>query len=58
MKTLKLEMIVPGQGSVGGLAKAQRDTGAYLDWLIEHVTAPISTSSEAATEIQLLRNAQ
>jgi len=39
MKTLKPAVIVPGHGSVGDLAKAQRDTGDYLDWLIEHVGA-------------------
>ncbi len=39
MKTLRPEVIVPGHGSVGDPAKAQRDTGAYLDWLIEHVGA-------------------
>jgi glyoxylase-like metal-dependent hydrolase (beta-lactamase superfamily II) len=37
MKTLKPKVIVPGHGSVGDIAKAQRDTGDYLDWLIEHV---------------------
>jgi glyoxylase-like metal-dependent hydrolase (beta-lactamase superfamily II) len=95
MKRLGPEVIVPGHGSVGDLAKAQRDTGAYLGWIIKHVgvaqadwepldevverlaeppnsttsriftpctaptsTAPISTSSEAVTELQLLRNAQ
>jgi glyoxylase-like metal-dependent hydrolase (beta-lactamase superfamily II) len=39
MKLLKPKVIVPGHGSVGDLAKAQRDTGDYLDWLIEHVGA-------------------
>jgi hypothetical protein len=39
MQALRAEVIVPRHGSVGGLAKAQRDTGAYLDRLIEHVGA-------------------
>jgi hypothetical protein len=39
MQALRAEVIVPRHGSVGDLAKTQRDTGAYLDWLIEHVGA-------------------
>jgi glyoxylase-like metal-dependent hydrolase (beta-lactamase superfamily II) len=39
IETLKPMVVVPGHGSVGDLAKAQRDTGDYLDWLIEHVGA-------------------
>jgi len=41
MKTLEPKVIVPGHGSVGDLAKAQHDTGDYLDWLIEHVSAAL-----------------
>ncbi|MBK1721478.1 MBL fold metallo-hydrolase [Thiocystis violacea] len=37
MEALKPDVLVPGHGSVGDLAKAQRDTGDYLDWLVEQV---------------------
>ncbi|MCG6942059.1 MAG: MBL fold metallo-hydrolase [Thiohalocapsa sp.] len=39
METLKSKVIVPGHGGVGDLAKAQADTGAYLDWLVSEVGA-------------------
>ena len=34
---LKPLFVIPGHGHPGGLAKAQRDTGDYLDWLISEV---------------------
>ncbi|GAB4302848.1 MAG: MBL fold metallo-hydrolase [Thiohalomonadaceae bacterium] len=39
METLQPRHIVPGHGSVCDLAKAQRQTGAYLDWLAQEVGA-------------------
>ncbi|NEX22721.1 MBL fold metallo-hydrolase [Thiorhodococcus mannitoliphagus] len=39
MEALEPVVLVPGHGRVGDLAKAERDTGAYLDWLVEQVGA-------------------
>ncbi|NEV64051.1 MBL fold metallo-hydrolase [Thiorhodococcus minor] len=39
MEAMKPEVLVPGHGGVGDLAKAQRDTGDYLDWLVAEVGA-------------------
>lgn len=38
-EALQPEYIVPGHGQVCDLARAQRDTGAYLDWLVPAVQA-------------------
>lgn len=37
MEALEPAVLVPGHGGIGNLAKARRDTGAYLDWLIAEV---------------------
>jgi glyoxylase-like metal-dependent hydrolase (beta-lactamase superfamily II) len=37
METLQPRHLVPGHGQVSDLARAQRDTGAYLAWLLEEV---------------------
>ncbi len=37
MEKLQPRIIVPGHGSVCDLAKARRDTGDYLDWLVDEV---------------------
>ncbi len=37
LDTLKPRYIVPGHGAVCDAAKARRDTGAYLDWLVAKV---------------------
>ncbi|MEW6648271.1 MAG: MBL fold metallo-hydrolase [Pseudomonadota bacterium] len=39
MEQLQPQHIVPGHGGVCDLAKAQRQTGAYLDWLAQEVGA-------------------
>jgi len=39
MEKLQPRHIIPGHGKVCDLAKAQRETGAYLDWLAQEVGA-------------------
>ena len=39
LEDLKPAVIVPGHGRVSDLAKAQGDTGDYLDWLVANVGA-------------------
>lgn len=34
---LKPRILIPGHGGPGSVADAQRDTGAYLNWLIENI---------------------
>lgn len=38
MTTLKPEFVIPGHGHAGTLAKAQKDTGDYLQWLVTEVS--------------------
>lgn len=42
MEALNPSVIVPGHGDPGDLSKARRDTGDYLDWLVEQVTASLA----------------
>ncbi|WP_052470085.1 MBL fold metallo-hydrolase [Thiolapillus brandeum] len=37
MEALHPKAIVPGHGQVCSLEKAQKETGAYLDWLVKNV---------------------
>ena len=37
MERLAPEHVVPGHGAPGDLAKARRDTGDYLDWLLKNI---------------------
>jgi glyoxylase-like metal-dependent hydrolase (beta-lactamase superfamily II) len=46
VETLKPKVIVPGHGGVCDLAKAGRETGDYLDWLIEQVDASVADWEE------------
>ena len=56
MEALQPRVIVPGHGQPADLATAQRDTGDYLDWLVEQVEAaladwqPIDETVEALAE--------
>jgi glyoxylase-like metal-dependent hydrolase (beta-lactamase superfamily II) len=36
--TMKPDFVVPGHGHAGSLAKAQQDTGDYLNWLVAEVS--------------------
>ncbi len=38
MKEMKPEFVIPGHGHAGDLAKAQKDTGDYLKWLVNEVS--------------------
>ena len=38
MVALKPEFVIPGHGHAGTLAKAQKDTGDYLQWLVTEVS--------------------
>lgn len=42
MAALAPTVVVPGHGDPGDLAKARRDTGDYLDWLVEQVSAALA----------------
>jgi glyoxylase-like metal-dependent hydrolase (beta-lactamase superfamily II) len=38
MARLKPEFVIPGHGYAGSLAKAKKDTGDYLEWLVSEVS--------------------
>ena len=42
MTALQPRIIIPGHGNPGDLAKARRDTGDYLDWLVREVEAALA----------------
>ncbi|MEA3410808.1 MAG: MBL fold metallo-hydrolase [Pseudomonadota bacterium] len=46
VEALQPEVIVPGHGSVCDLAKARRESGDYLDWLVEQVGAAVADWEE------------
>ena len=37
MAEMKPDFVIPGHGHAGDLAKAQKDTGDYLNWLVKEV---------------------
>lgn len=49
--------IVPGHGDAAGLAKAKRDTGDYLDWLIREVGVRIEEWKELDETVDELGDA-
>ena len=43
MEALHPRLIVPSHGQPADLATGRRDTGDYLDWLVEQLEAPEET---------------
>ncbi len=54
MAQLQPRYIVPGHGHVCSLEKAQRETGAYLDWLVREVGAAIENWDPIEETVQRL----
>ena len=57
MEQLKPQFIVPGHGNVCTLAKAQQETGAYLDWLVDKVGAAVDNWDPIEETVQRLADA-
>ncbi len=57
MAALGPEHVVPGHGHPGDLAKARRDTGDYLDWLIKNVGQALADWKELEETVEMLADA-
>ncbi len=57
MAALKPEHIIPGHGSSGNLAKARRDTGDYLDWLIINIEPAVGEMEDIGHLVDRLGDA-
>ena len=57
MEKLAPRFIVPGHGNVCTLQKAQRETGAYLDWLVDNVGAAVDNWDGLEDTVQRLADA-
>ncbi|QEP42291.1 MBL fold metallo-hydrolase [Ectothiorhodospiraceae bacterium BW-2] len=57
IEQLQPERIVPGHGAPGDLAKARRDSGNYLNWLIDGVTLALEEWREMSETIDSLAEA-
>jgi glyoxylase-like metal-dependent hydrolase (beta-lactamase superfamily II) len=57
MAALKPAHVVPGHGRPGDLAKARRDTGDYLDWLIRNIEPAVSEMEEIGALVNRLSDA-
>jgi len=57
MEKLEPVHVVPGHGHPGDLAKARRDTGDYLDWLVGGVTKALADWKELGETIEMMSNA-
>ena len=57
MAALKPEHVVPGHGSPGSLAKARRDTGNYLDWLIKNIEPAVGEMEDIGHLVNRLADA-
>ena len=56
-EALQPRIVVPGHGAVCDLAKARRDTGGYLDWLVEQVGAAVADWEELDAVVERLGDA-
>ena len=54
MAALKPRVVVPGHGFPGGLAKARRDTGDYLEFLVQQVGKALDDWKDLGETIDLL----
>jgi glyoxylase-like metal-dependent hydrolase (beta-lactamase superfamily II) len=57
MEALAPRIIVPGHGPVCDLAKARRDTGDYLDWLVRETDAALEDREALDTVVARLADA-
>ena len=57
MAALKPAHVIPGHGSSGSLAKARRDTGDYLDWLITNIEPAVGEMEEIGHLVNRLAEA-
>ena len=57
MAALKPEHVVPGHGSSGDLAKARRDTGDYLDWLMKNIEPAVGEMEDIGHLVNRLGDA-
>ncbi len=57
MEQLAPQYIVPGHGNVCTLARAQQETGAYLDWLVREVGAAVDNWEPIDDVVQRLATA-
>ncbi len=57
MAKLAPEHVVPGHGMPGDMAKARRDTGDYLDWLIKNIEPSVAEMEEIGALVNRLGDA-
>lgn len=57
MAALKPEHVVPGHGAPGDLAKARRDTGDYLDWLVKNIEPAVGDMEDIGHLVNRLADA-
>ena len=55
MEALRTAAIVPGHGQPADLATGRRDTGDYLDWLVEQLEAPEEIARAVTGLIPIMR---
>lgn len=56
-EALQPKVIVPGHGGVCDLEKARRDTGDYLDWLVDQIDVAVSNWEELDAVVERLSDA-
>ncbi len=57
MAALEPVHVVPGHGQPGDLAKAQKDTGDYLNWLLSHIEPAVSDMGDIGDVVERLSEA-
>ncbi|HHK74331.1 MAG TPA: MBL fold metallo-hydrolase [Rhizobiales bacterium] len=57
MEALKPAHVVPGHGSPGDLARARRDTGDYLDWLLTNLEPAVNDMEDIGDVVKRLADA-
>lgn len=57
MASLNPLFVIAGHGQPGDLAKAKRDTGDYLDWLVTEVSSAVDDWQELGETVELLGDA-
>lgn len=57
MASLNPVYVIAGHGNPGDLAKAKRDTGDYLDWLVTEVSSAVEEWQELGETVELLGEA-
>ncbi|NCC30107.1 MAG: MBL fold metallo-hydrolase [Gammaproteobacteria bacterium] len=57
MEALEPKVVVPGHGNPADLAKAKRDTGDYLDWLVREVEGALGNWEPIDETVERLADA-